>query len=84
MKVYTVNTIGGQITGNEAIEEEVPAWLYNAINDTIKKNGFCYYSDDNRECATWMHCQRKKLLTGRIKCNKKAKKLNFLLLTIKK
>ena len=54
MKVYTINTIGGQITGNEAIEEEVPAWLYNAINDTIKKNGFCYYSDENRECVIYL------------------------------
>lgn len=54
MKVYTVDTIGGQITGNEAIEEEVPAWLYNAINDTIKKNGFCYYSDEDRECVIYL------------------------------
>lgn len=54
MKVYTIDTIGGQITGNEAIEEEVPTWLYNVINDTIKKNNFCHYSDENRECAIYL------------------------------
>ena len=40
VEVYTVDTIGGQITGSEAHRETVPAWLAPMVAEQIKNNGF--------------------------------------------
>ena len=42
LTVYTVATIGGQITGGEAYLEEVPAWLAPMIEEQINNRGFCF------------------------------------------
>lgn len=42
LTVYTVSTIGGQITGGEACREEVPAWLAPMVEEQINNRGFCY------------------------------------------
>ena len=41
-EVYTVDTIGSQITGSEAHRETVPAWLAPMVAEQIKNHGFCY------------------------------------------
>ena len=41
-EVYTVATIGGQITGSEAHRETVPAWLAPMVAEQINNHGFCY------------------------------------------
>lgn len=41
-EVYTVDTIGGQITGSEAYRETVPAWLAPMVAEQINNHGFCY------------------------------------------
>lgn len=40
MIVYTVETIGGQITSYEANKENLPKFLENPVKESFKKYGF--------------------------------------------
>lgn len=43
MIVYTVETIGGQITRYEANKENLPKFLEKPVKESFKKYGFCMW-----------------------------------------
>lgn len=43
MIVYTVETIGGQITSYEANKENLPKFLEKPVKESFKKYGFCMW-----------------------------------------
>ena len=47
MIVYTVETIGGQITSYEANEENLPKFLEKPVKESFKKYGFCMWKLQN-------------------------------------
>lgn len=53
MEVYTVPTIGGQITGLEATREPIPTWLAALLSEHFAKHGFCFWRDSERECIIY-------------------------------
>jgi hypothetical protein len=53
MIVYTVETIGGQITSYEANEENLPKFLEKPVKESFKKYGFCMWKTPEYECIIY-------------------------------
>lgn len=53
MEVYTVPTIGGQITHFEATREILPNWLAALVSEHFAQKGFCFWRDPDRECIIY-------------------------------
>lgn len=49
MIVYTVETIGGQITSYEANKENLPKFLEKPVKESFKKYGFCMWKTPEME-----------------------------------
>lgn len=52
MIVYTVETIGGQITSYEANKENLPKFLEKPVKESFKKYGFLNYINENNIVVT--------------------------------
>jgi len=61
MIVYTVETIGGQITSYEANKENLPKFLEKPVKESFKKYGFCMLKTPEYECII-------SYFTGRTTC----------------
>lgn len=53
MIVYTVETIGGQITSYEANKENLPKFLEKPVKESFKKYGFCMWKTPEYECIIY-------------------------------
>lgn len=53
MIVYTVETIGGQITGYEVNKENLPKFLEKPVKEGFKKYGFCMWKTPEYECIIY-------------------------------
>lgn len=53
MIVYTVETIGGQITSYEANKENLPKFLEKPVKESFKKYGFCMWTTPEYECIIY-------------------------------
>lgn len=53
MIVYTVETIGGQITSYEANRENLPKFLEKPVKESFKKYGFCMWKTLEYECIIY-------------------------------
>jgi hypothetical protein len=53
MIVYTVETIGGQITSYEANKENLPKFLEKPVKESFKKYGFCMLKTPEYECIIY-------------------------------
>nr|DAO11238.1 MAG TPA: hypothetical protein [Herelleviridae sp.] len=53
MIVYTVETIGGQITSYEANKENLPKFLEKPVRESFKKYGFCMWKTPEYECIIY-------------------------------
>ena len=53
MIVYTVETIGEQITSYEANKENLPKFLEKPVKESFKKYGFCMWKTPEYECIIY-------------------------------
>ena len=53
MEVYTVETIGGQITSYEPNREILPVFLEKPVKESFKERGFCMWKSTDYECIIY-------------------------------
>ena len=53
MEVYTVETIGGQITSYEPNRENITGFLEELVKESFKERGYCMWESPDYECIIY-------------------------------